>query len=86
MREYQWGSQHSTQVMLIGFVYSFFILIGNDSMKHIGHRAIQAVFSSASLQTSTFKTQLGILLPPVITTLAASNTPANTLAKKYVDA
>lgn len=55
-------------------------------MKHIGHRAIQAVFSSASLQTSTFKTQLGILLPPVITTLAASNTPANTLAKKYVDA
>lgn len=63
------------------------ILIGNDdSMKHIGHRAIQAVFSSASLQTSTFKTQLGILLPPVITTLAASNTPANTLAKKYVDA
>ncbi|CDH49207.1 protein efr3 [Lichtheimia corymbifera JMRC:FSU:9682] len=53
----------------------------NLSMKHIGHRAIQAVFSSASLQTSTFKTQLGILLPPVITTLAASNTPANTLAK-----
>lgn len=83
MREQQYGSQHQSQVRWIHpLISSKRQLIGLYSMKHIGHRAIQAVFSSASLQTSTFKTQLGILLPPVITTLAASNTPANTLAKK----
>ncbi|KAI9315520.1 hypothetical protein BX666DRAFT_1878752 [Dichotomocladium elegans] len=56
------------------------------TMKHIGHRAILALFSSASLQKSTFKTQLGILFPPILTTLSISNTPANILAKNSADA
>lgn len=45
-------------------------------MRYIGHRAIQASVSSGALQSSNFKTQLSILFPPLIITLASSNKAA----------
>lgn len=45
-------------------------------MRYIGHRAIQAAVTSGALQSSDFKTQLSILFPPLIVTLASSNMDA----------
>lgn len=42
-------------------------------MQYIGHRAIQAAVTSSALQFSNFKTQLSILFPPLIVTLANSD-------------
>ncbi|KAG2220598.1 hypothetical protein INT45_002620 [Circinella minor] len=51
------------------------------SMQHIGHRAIQAAISSQALHASNFKVQLGLIMPPLVTTLSSSSTSANVLAK-----
>jgi hypothetical protein len=45
-------------------------------MRYIGHRAIQAAITSSALQSSNFKTQLSILFPPLIVTLASSDLSA----------
>jgi hypothetical protein len=45
-------------------------------MRYIGHRAIQAAVTSGALQSSDFKTQLCILFPPLIITLASSSKKA----------
>ncbi|KAG2214014.1 hypothetical protein INT47_001285 [Mucor saturninus] len=44
-----------------------------QKMRYIGHRAIQAAVTSGALQSSDFKTQLSILFPPLIVTLASSS-------------
>ncbi|KAI8065585.1 hypothetical protein BC940DRAFT_303764 [Gongronella butleri] len=49
--------------------------------EYLGHRALQACVVSPALQASNFKTQLGIIMPPVIMSLAKSDQPANELAK-----
>ncbi|CAO3655219.1 unnamed protein product [Mucor hiemalis] len=46
-------------------------------MRYIGHRAIQAAVTSSALQFSNFKTQLRILFPPLIVTLANSDKSRN---------
>ncbi|KAI8637358.1 hypothetical protein BD408DRAFT_57900 [Parasitella parasitica] len=40
-------------------------------MSYIGHRAVQAAVTSGALQSSNFKMQLSILLPPLIITMAS---------------
>ncbi|CAO3619518.1 unnamed protein product [Cunninghamella echinulata] len=50
-------------------------------MVNIGHRGIQACVVSPALQASNFKSQLVILMPPIIMTLAKSGQPANELVK-----
>ncbi|ORY95514.1 hypothetical protein BCR43DRAFT_493111 [Syncephalastrum racemosum] len=51
------------------------------NLEHIGHRALYATITSPALHASNFKVQLSIVLPPLITALANSRTPANALAK-----
>ncbi|KAL9544314.1 hypothetical protein MBANPS3_007690 [Mucor bainieri] len=43
-------------------------------MSYIGHRAVQAAVTSGALQSSNFKTQLSILFPPLIITIASKPT------------
>ncbi|KAI7895709.1 uncharacterized protein EV154DRAFT_412753, partial [Mucor mucedo] len=50
-----------------------------QKMRYIGHRAIQAAVTSGALQSSDFKTQLNILFPPLIVTLASSSNPMDAL-------
>lgn len=58
------------------------ILTITKRMRYIGHRAIQAAVTSSALQASDFKTQVGILFPPLIITLASSKRPSNALQSK----
>ncbi|CAO3616173.1 unnamed protein product [Cunninghamella blakesleeana] len=50
-------------------------------MINIGHRGLQACVVSPALQASNFKSQLSIIMPPIIMTLAKSGQPANELVK-----
>ncbi|KAI8099867.1 uncharacterized protein BX664DRAFT_254128, partial [Halteromyces radiatus] len=64
----------------------FSIFKNNDDtltyqMEYIGHRGLQAAVMSPALQASNFKVQLGIILPPIIVTLAKSKKSASVLAK-----
>lgn len=51
-------------------------------MVNIGHRGLQACVVSPALQASNFKSQLAIIMPPIIMTLAKSGQPANELIKR----
>lgn len=51
-------------------------------MRYIGQRALQAAANSLALQSSDYKTQLAIILPPLLTTLSNSSNPANALAQR----
>ncbi|KAI8987764.1 hypothetical protein BDF20DRAFT_852105 [Mycotypha africana] len=46
-------------------------------MRYIGHRALQAAVTSNGLQASNFKSQLSILLPPLMNTLASTRHSVN---------
>ncbi|KAI9469992.1 MAG: hypothetical protein EXX96DRAFT_491301, partial [Benjaminiella poitrasii] len=48
-------------------------------MRYIGHRAVQAAVTSSALSASDFKTQLGFIFPPLIVTLASSQTTPHKL-------
>ncbi|ORZ22475.1 hypothetical protein BCR42DRAFT_406264 [Absidia repens] len=52
-----------------------------SQMEYIGHRGLQACVVSPALQASNYKTQLGIVMPPIIVTLAKSKQPVNDLVK-----
>ncbi|ORX50155.1 hypothetical protein DM01DRAFT_1384885 [Hesseltinella vesiculosa] len=50
-------------------------------MIYTGHRGLQACAISPALHASNFKSQLAIIMPPVIMSLASAKEPVNELAK-----
>ncbi|KAI8333974.1 hypothetical protein BC941DRAFT_515970 [Chlamydoabsidia padenii] len=47
----------------------------------MGHRGLQACVISPAFESPNLKTQLGIIMPPIIATLAESKQPVNSLLK-----
>ncbi|KAG0757156.1 hypothetical protein G6F57_009707 [Rhizopus arrhizus] len=50
-------------------------------MRYNGHRTLQAAVISSALQASNFKTQLELILNPLIITLSTTKNPADALAQ-----